>query len=432
MGRHSRSDAGRTPAPPPPPQPPAVERRPAYHPPAQPPAYGSPEDTGSWTGSYPRVVVAGPPPVLPRQAPPAGSAVAFPLGGSGAGARPALRSVPAQEPARGRRRAGATRADLVRPDLVPGPPVGPAPRDGGRRGSADRDGRGSPETGPGPSDTGSRLRPPPGLGDTGSGLGRLGSSDTGSRLRPPFLPDAPPNGRGPADPGSGFGLPDPGSRLRPPAPADPGPGFGLGSPDPGSRWRPPAETGAYGLVDRPDEAPARGRRRVGATRADLVRPEVGTSGNTAGATALLPSPRQAPVPEPDEVTDTGARRVRSAFHVAPDTDARPDARTDHDDENDEDFDEPSLVLQWGIFFAQTLTGAAVGLGVWLGFYRLWSTWPFYAAPAVGAAMIGMLVVARTLRRRYGHELDLLTAIVTIGIGTVLTVLPAAFTLQSLG
>jgi hypothetical protein len=50
---------------------------------------------------------------------------------------------------------------------------------------------------------------------------------------------------------------------------------------------------------------------------------------------------------------------------------------------------------------------------------------------VGAALIGMLVVARTLRRRYGQELDLLTAVVTIGVGTVLTVLPAAFTLQGL-
>jgi len=153
-----------------------------------------------------------------------------------------------------------------------------------------------------------------------------------------------------------------------------------------------------------------GRRRAGATRADLVRPD------TAGATALQPR-----IPEPDEVTDTGARRARSAFHVA------------EDPEPDEDAygEEPSLVLQWGIFVAQTLTGAAVGLGVWLGFYRLWSIWPFYAAPAVGAALIGMLVVARTLRRRYGHELDLLTAIVTVGVGTVLTVLPAAFTLQGL-
>jgi hypothetical protein len=53
-------------------------------------------------------------------------------------------------------------------------------------------------------------------------------------------------------------------------------------------------------------------------------------------------------------------------------------------------------------------------------------------PAVGVAAIGMLVLARTLRRRHGRDLDLLTAIVTFGIITVLTVLPAAFTLQNLG
>jgi hypothetical protein len=129
------------------------------------------------------------------------------------------------------------------------------------------------------------------------------------------------------------------------------------------------------------------------------------------------------MPEPDEVTDTSARRARSTIRVADDLPPDPD--------EDAYGEEPSLILQWGIFLAQTLTGAAVGLGVWLGFYRLWSTWPFYAAPAVGAALIGMLFVARTLRRRYGHELDLLTAVVTVGVGTVLTVLPAAFTLQGL-
>ena len=84
-----------------------------------------------------------------------------------------------------------------------------------------------------------------------------------------------------------------------------------------------------------------------------------------------------------------------------------------------------------MFLLQTLTAAAVGLGVWLGFYRLWSTWPFYAVPAVGVAFVGMLAIARLLRRRYGHELDLVTAIVTVAVGTVLTVLPVAFTLQSI-
>ncbi|HEX6756165.1 MAG TPA: hypothetical protein VF109_09490 [Mycobacteriales bacterium] len=151
-----------------------------------------------------------------------------------------------------------------------------------------------------------------------------------------------------------------------------------------------------------DVPPASTKTRGGATRADLV----------VGSTAL----KREETPAPDEVTDTGARRARSTFRVA---------------EEPEPYDEPSLLLQWGVFLLQTLTAAAVGLGVWLGFYRLWSTWAFYAVPAVGVVLVGMLALARLLRRRYGHELDLVTAIVTVAVGTVLTVLPAAFTLQSI-
>jgi hypothetical protein len=152
--------------------------------------------------------------------------------------------------------------------------------------------------------------------------------------------------------------------------------------------------------------------RFGATRADLA--------ESVGSTALATRPAR----DPDEVTDTGARRARSAFRLATEPDA-----AEHDE--DEHEHEPALLLQWVIFVAQTLTGAIAGLGVWLGFYRLWSTWPFYAVPAVGVTAIGMLVFARTLRRRHGRDLDLLTAVVTAVVITVLTVLPAAFTLQGL-
>ncbi|MFL6127631.1 MAG: hypothetical protein ACJ73E_01015 [Mycobacteriales bacterium] len=205
--------------------------------------------------------------------------------------------------------------------------------------------------------------------------------DAGSRLRPPGVTGSGAGRLGSSVADSSAGLDRLGES-----------GAGAGRPvsgDPGERRPPPT-----------------GRRRAGATRADPARPD------TAGATALQPR-----LPDPDEVTDTGARRTRNTFHVADDPDAY--------------AEEPSLLLMWGIFLAQTLIGGAVGLGIWLGFYRLWSTWPFYAAPAVGVALTGMLVVARMLRRRYGHDLDLLTAIVTVGVGTVLTVLPAAFTLQSL-
>jgi hypothetical protein len=228
-------------------------------------------------------------------------------------------------------------------------------------------------------------------------------------------------------------------------------------PEAGTGLRPPAGPSRYGAT-RADLAGMTelrygatrepGAPRYGATRADLAEPvparepdrhpEPARHGATRadlaqsfGATALAPvreaEPLRDPDPEPhadrDEVTDTGARRARSAFHLAPET--------DHEDAEEHDYDEPSLLLQWGIFVAQTLTGAVAGLGVWLGFYRLWSTYPLYAAPSVGVATIVMLVLARTLRRRHGHDLDLMTAIVTVAVATVLTVLPAAFTLQNL-
>jgi hypothetical protein len=112
--------------------------------------------------------------------------------------------------------------------------------------------------------------------------------------------------------------------------------------------------------------------------------------------------------------------------------AAPGDLDDADDEYaDDDYaDEAPLILQWGMFVLQTIFGAAAGLGIWLGFHVLWDRWPFYAAVGVGVAVTVMLVVARWLRRRYGHDLDLLTSIIVMGIGVVLTVLPAAFSLQN--
>jgi hypothetical protein len=365
---------------------------------------------------------------------------------------------------------------------VPGPAPAPAPRS--RRARRDDpsesfDDLRAPEPARGSridssSGTYSRLRPPPetpsyprpgtpsyglpdaagprrpGVDSPSGAYGRLSDSSSGlNRLAPPRRPDDSgridsPSGaygrlpdsrpRRPEDSSTGLNRLDPG---RPRRPEDSSTGLnrldprraedsstGLNRLDP-ARPRRAEDSGrldpaASSTRLRPPEEPATGRRRAasdnqlgsidgghrarrgGATRSDLVQ----------GSTALAPTPDR----DRDEITDTGARRARSTFHVA---------------EEPEAYDEPSLVLQWGVFLLQTLTAAAVGLGVWLGFYRLWSTWPFYAAPAVGAAMVGMLAVARLLRRRYGHELDLLTAVVTVAVGTVLTVLPAAFTVQSI-
>lgn len=341
-------------------------------------------------------------------------------------------------------------------------PVGADPRASG----AGRHPLGWADTGsglrrPDAADTGSGRR----LSDSGTGLHPLGPADTGSGLRRPGGPGRRP--LGPADTGSGLhpltasapGLhplgADTGSGLSPLGPTRPdeerrghrrGGSEGEGArrrgrsedersgrrrgDDKRGRRRGGDERGWSGEDERGQRGDdERGRRwggsedergrwrggdtppRYGATRVDLG---AGTHGSAALAAG--PDPLDAPR-EPDEVTDTGARRTRSTFHVAEDPDPDPD--------------EPSLLLLWGVFVAQTLTGAAVGLGVWLGFYRLWSLYPLYAAPAVGVATIAMLGGAQVLRRRHGADLDLLTAVVTIAVSTVLTVLPAAFTLQNL-
>ena len=130
-----------------------------------------------------------------------------------------------------------------------------------------------------------------------------------------------------------------------------------------------------------------------------------------------------PVGPEGEADRRSARRLRSV-DSDPEADASENTGIHYGFE-----DEPSLLLQWGAFITQTLIGAVCGLGVWLGFYQLWERWPFYTAPAAGAVMAVMLAVTRSIRRRYGHDLDLLTSALTVGVGVVLTVLPAAFVLQ---
>jgi hypothetical protein len=305
-----------------------------------------------------------------------------------------------------------------------------------------RPGDGGTRGGPSPlgaADTGSHRRNSGDLGvgpppvrpadgrDSSAGLSPLGAADTGSYRRGRADPGAGPDPIGTVGTGSPRrNRTDSGAGLSPLGAADTG-SYRRGRADAGTGLPPLPGTGGRvdtgsGLSPLTDTDAGRGPRRAGARRPDVVRAD------TAGATALMPNLQA--VPDPDQVTDTGARRARSALRVAA-ADPAPDEAAADRAADDEEYAEPGVLLQWAIFVAQTLAGGAVGLGVWLGFYRLWSTWPFYAAPAVGAALVVMLVAARALRRRYGRELDLLTALVTVGIGTVLTVLPAAFTLQNL-
>jgi hypothetical protein len=399
MGRHSRGSAEGIP--------PSELPEPDRHPYAP----RSVEDTGVWDHRTYRVVDVGPRPEStdPRSEPLRSEALrSEPLWSEPPWSeppwseppRPSEPRRPSEPPHRSEpSRYGATRADPAEPQF--GTPDRAQARFGGSR---------SDEARFGGSRSGSESRLAPPAAETGAWAERFGATRA-DLVDPRFSGDrfsanrfgASPQPREPSWDQSGRGE------------------FGRGEVGRGEVGREAGREQSWRERSRPEP-------RYGATRADLA--------ESVGSTAL--APRADGPPDPDEVTDTGARRARNAFRLAPEADETPEAaqeiqetRQTNEDEYEDGQHEPGLLLQWGIFLAQTITGAAAGLGVWLGFYRLWSDWPFYAAPGVGVAAIAMLVLARTLRRRHGRDLDLLTAIVTFGVITVLTVLPAAFTLRGL-
>ena len=245
------------------------------------------------------------------------------------------------------------------------------------------DSRGSPTPAPGcpGSVRPASLTPAPGCG--GSVQPRVTDSSAGlSRLGQPGVTD------------SSAGL----SRLGQPGVADSG-----------VRGRGRAAARVRRLRRRPGPARRVGPRRGGAGPGPAPRrrhPRRPVRPDTAGATALQPR-----LPDPDEVTDTGARRARSAFRLA------------------DEPDRPRPVRR-----GRVRRGAGAGPPVGhlpgpdahrrppsasaSGWASTGSGRPGRSTPCRRSASrsIGMLVVARPLRRRYGHELDLLTAIVTVGGG----------------
>lgn len=93
---------------------------------------------------------------------------------------------------------------------------------------------------------------------------------------------------------------------------------------------------------------------------------------------------------------------------------------------DEEFDEPSPVRQWLIMAGQLALGVIGGAAVWLGFNWLWGKIPA-AALVAAVAVIGALVwIVRKIR----HADDLQTTVLTVLVGLVVTVSPAALLLLS--
>ena len=375
MGRHSRG-SGEPPAPLPDP--------PARHPYAP----RSAEDTGDSDRQTYRVVDVGPPAGYggaASVAAPGRRRLGTPLGRANrAGCRRRTRSAAVGSGFRApdgfgadRRepRFGATRSDLV--DSRPIAPTGESRRlapstervpaggadgasPGGRRrraspGSAGAVGtvasRGSPppqRVRPGSrSAAASRVSAPPGrIWSSRAPVGRLwtvASPASGPRwLSRASLASASPASAAPgsAVPGSARTTPElPPPPAPGPAPVRPEPRFGATRAD----LLDPQLTRRDGPVEpRIDLAePRPGRRgaaepRFGATRAGSRR--------SVGSTALAPRPAA----DPDEVTDTGARRARSRSASPPRTDERGRrGRPTTEDEDDEHEREPALILQWG-------------------------------------------------------------------------------------
>ncbi|MFB9905184.1 hypothetical protein [Allokutzneria oryzae] len=105
--------------------------------------------------------------------------------------------------------------------------------------------------------------------------------------------------------------------------------------------------------------------------------------------------------------------------------AESDSEADADEDYDyEDEDEPSPVKEWLVMLAQLGGGLVGGAGLWLGFQYLWS-WMAPVALFLALAVIGGMV---WLVRKIRKADDLQTIVLTVLVGLVVTISPAALLL----
>jgi hypothetical protein len=117
--------------------------------------------------------------------------------------------------------------------------------------------------------------------------------------------------------------------------------------------------------------------------------------------------------------------VRSVEHDRPIGAGDDDDYLDDDDE-DREPERLSPIKEWLLIAGQLAIGVVGGAGLWLGFNWLWVKIPVAAVFAAVAVIVGMVWVVRKARRAE----DLLTTIITVFIGLVVTVTPAAVLLLS--
>lgn len=106
--------------------------------------------------------------------------------------------------------------------------------------------------------------------------------------------------------------------------------------------------------------------------------------------------------------------------------ARPVAEDDFDDldEPEEEEKSGSAVKEWLSMAGQLAIGVVGGAALWLGFNWLWGQLPAAALIVALVVIVGLVWVVRKIRRAD----DLQTTILTVLVGLVVTVSPAAMLL----
>ncbi|MET0235263.1 MAG: hypothetical protein ABW224_11535 [Kibdelosporangium sp.] len=122
--------------------------------------------------------------------------------------------------------------------------------------------------------------------------------------------------------------------------------------------------------------------------------------------------------EPDEEYEDSRRSIRSI------QDERPIGDDDDFDEDEADDKPVSPVKEWLSMAGQLAIGVVGGAALWLGFNWLWGKLPAAALAVALVVIIGLVWVVRRIRRAD----DLQTTILTVLVGLVVTVSPAAMLL----
>ncbi len=128
-----------------------------------------------------------------------------------------------------------------------------------------------------------------------------------------------------------------------------------------------------------------------------------------------------------QTADRGPGAEPDSGAVDPDIDADAGVTEDVGDVEDEDAEASaarSPVKEWLAMIGQLAAGVVGGAGLWLVFQWLWRTLPAAALVAALAVVVCLVIVVRKIRRSD----DVQTIVLTVFVGLIVTVSPAALLL----